>query len=59
MPEVKFKFLVGQKVKVMVTDNGYTASGYVRYFGAWLLKCRLKRKIRILKRAVRAVNSLG
>lgn len=56
--EVKFKFLVGQKVKVIVADGGYTASAYCRYFGAWFLKSRLRRKIRILKRAIKAVKSL-
>lgn len=56
--EVKCKFLANQKVKVTVIDGEYVASAYCRYFGAWLLKCRLKRKIRILKRAIRAVKGL-
>ncbi len=56
--EVKFKFLAGQKIKVTVIDGEYAASAYCRYWGAWLLKARLKRKIRILTRAIGAVKEL-
>jgi len=56
--DIKFKFLSGQKIKVTVTDGDYAASAYCRFWGAWLLKCRLRRKVRILKRAIRAVKAV-
>lgn len=55
---VNIEFLDGNKVKLTVSNDQFQCHRIIRYWSAWLLKARLRRVVRVLKRAIAATEAV-
>ena len=55
---VNIDFVAKNRIKVTVSNEDFQCSRTVRYWGAWLLKARLRRLVRVLKRAIAAAEAV-